>query len=395
MKKGIALIIACLLLLPGCSLKKGDSRDANQTVESSKTQDIEDPMAADAKKKKNPKDQNGDEQGSKDAASEENDQDGQNGTRHGNPYLFATSSEKLLTENEVGSLNKQLLNIARNEIFSRYGYVFKDPKLREYFERQPWYAPNPSFKGDISGLNDIEKKNIALIQKYEKDESLQLGYYNENPNWKVSIDIDGDGQDESMEYTAKNGEFSLKVNGKLVASKTGDNFADRIKIIDIDYSDSYKEVAVYDDGPSDDPKWNIYAKVEDNFKEVGEINSYTLDTDGSGKFRGSFDDVWCFKPEVILGYWEINSNHELEYKNEDKKKYIGKKYTLQLGNAEDGGLRLIPEGASESDQGSFQSLKSGEQVTLLDINYNGRGTTLKLKTSKGITGTTGTFMGGD
>ena len=54
----------------------------------------------------------------------------------------------------------------RNEIFARHGYCFKKKELRQQFETEDWYVPNTV---DIKGfLTEIEKKNIALIKRYEK-----------------------------------------------------------------------------------------------------------------------------------------------------------------------------------------------------------------------------------
>jgi hypothetical protein len=54
----------------------------------------------------------------------------------------------------------------RNEIFARHGYCFAKKNLRQQFENEDWYVPNTV---DIKGfLTEVEKKNIALIKRYEK-----------------------------------------------------------------------------------------------------------------------------------------------------------------------------------------------------------------------------------
>ena len=61
---------------------------------------------------------------------------------------------------------KKVLSIMRNEIFAMHGYKFKTQKWIKYFKSKDWYHP----KNDNANikLNLIEKKNIALILKYEK-----------------------------------------------------------------------------------------------------------------------------------------------------------------------------------------------------------------------------------
>jgi hypothetical protein len=79
---------------------------------------------------------------------------------------FPMASKRLLTEDDVSNLNKDDLQTMRNEIFARHGYCFKKKDLREMFEDKDWYIPNTvDVKKD---LTEIEKKNIALIKRYEK-----------------------------------------------------------------------------------------------------------------------------------------------------------------------------------------------------------------------------------
>lgn len=76
------------------------------------------------------------------------------------------SSQRLLTAKDVENLMKEELEFMRNEIFARHGYCFSRKHLRQQFEMEEWYVPNTV---DIKGfLTEIEKKNIALIKRYEK-----------------------------------------------------------------------------------------------------------------------------------------------------------------------------------------------------------------------------------
>ena len=76
------------------------------------------------------------------------------------------ASQRLLKAADVENLPKSELEFMRNEIFARHGYCFAKKELRQQFENEDWYVPNTV---DIRGfLTDIEKKNIALIKRYEK-----------------------------------------------------------------------------------------------------------------------------------------------------------------------------------------------------------------------------------
>lgn len=79
---------------------------------------------------------------------------------------YPQASQRLLKEEDVNNLMKDELETMRNEIFARHGYCFKRKAQRELFEDKDWYIPNTvDVKKD---LTDIEKKNIALIKRFEK-----------------------------------------------------------------------------------------------------------------------------------------------------------------------------------------------------------------------------------
>jgi hypothetical protein len=79
---------------------------------------------------------------------------------------YPQASQRLLKENDVNNLTKYELELMRNEIFARHGYCFKTKVLRESFEQLAWYVPNTT---DVKNtLTDVERKNVALIKKFEK-----------------------------------------------------------------------------------------------------------------------------------------------------------------------------------------------------------------------------------
>ena len=76
------------------------------------------------------------------------------------------ASQRLLKPEDVENLTRGDLEFMRNEIFARHGYCFNKKELRQQFENEDWYVPNTV---DIKGyLTDLEKKNIAMIKRYEK-----------------------------------------------------------------------------------------------------------------------------------------------------------------------------------------------------------------------------------
>ncbi len=83
------------------------------------------------------------------------------------PGNYGIASFKLLNENDLIAYDSYTLRLIRNEIFARYGYRFKSNELQQYFDSQSWYKP--SYGSYDSLLTEIEKANIKLLLKLEKN----------------------------------------------------------------------------------------------------------------------------------------------------------------------------------------------------------------------------------
>ena len=79
---------------------------------------------------------------------------------------ISEASERLLKTKDLENEDKYYLSFMRNEIFARHGYSFSRKETREMFESEDWYVPRST--NVIDELTEIEKKNIALLKKYEK-----------------------------------------------------------------------------------------------------------------------------------------------------------------------------------------------------------------------------------
>ena len=86
-------------------------------------------------------------------------------------YILPTDTQ-YITESDLYGMSKEQASLARNEIYARYGYSFKNADIRSYFMQQSWYYENPSVNADtfgISNLSDCERANLETIQQYERD----------------------------------------------------------------------------------------------------------------------------------------------------------------------------------------------------------------------------------
>lgn len=83
-----------------------------------------------------------------------------------NDYILPFSDSRYLTRDEVAQLSLEELRLARNEIYARHGYIFKDPALKAYFEAKAWYIPAVT-EVDGGEFNDYELSNLDLILEAE------------------------------------------------------------------------------------------------------------------------------------------------------------------------------------------------------------------------------------
>lgn len=86
-------------------------------------------------------------------------------------YFIPDSDSRYLTETELSAYTYEELGFIRNEIFARYGYVFKNDKYANYFSEKPWYTPDSTFQGNEEDFNNYEVKNIELIKSLESKDS--------------------------------------------------------------------------------------------------------------------------------------------------------------------------------------------------------------------------------
>ncbi|GLB47912.1 YARHG domain-containing protein [Neptunitalea lumnitzerae] len=77
------------------------------------------------------------------------------------------ASKQVLTEADVENLTKTDLYLIRNTIYARHGYSFKNKELRAFFDNQSWYIPMYANIREV--LTPLEKKNIELLLRYEKN----------------------------------------------------------------------------------------------------------------------------------------------------------------------------------------------------------------------------------
>ena len=80
--------------------------------------------------------------------------------------LKKNASREILKSSDVENMYKADLELMRNAIYARHGYSFKNVRMRLLFDNYvDWYMPVSTNVSSL--LTELEKKNIALIKRYE------------------------------------------------------------------------------------------------------------------------------------------------------------------------------------------------------------------------------------
>ncbi len=120
--------------------------------------------------------------------------------------------------------SKKELEIAKNEIFARYGHDFDSKELANYFAGQKWYKKVPGKKVSYSSLNEIERYNVDILDKYigitkemEEGNGSAIYYKDGIINVYILKSKRPEGKTISLEYELANkkGKTSFRSSGHL------------------------------------------------------------------------------------------------------------------------------------------------------------------------------------
>lgn len=96
----------------------------------------------------------------------ENDREVRDISMYINP-LYYTDTE-YYNEDSFSGVPSLIIHLAKNEIYARHGYIFKDENLKNYFMGQLWYIPSVKAEEfDDSVFSDIEKRNLELLNRLD------------------------------------------------------------------------------------------------------------------------------------------------------------------------------------------------------------------------------------
>ena len=175
-------------------------------------------------------------------------------------YILPMSEYYKLSENDIINLGQTQLMFARNEIYARHGYHFKNEFLQACFERCSWYED----MGEAyyaTALTEIDQANIETIKAMEEKKASIYPMEVESGE-DHAVDLDCDGHNEIVRFDVQIGEFEETI-GTIIVEGTEyplEDFGiyayslhtDYFYITDISPHFTGYEIAIPDNGPSED-----------------------------------------------------------------------------------------------------------------------------------------------
>ena len=205
-----------------------------------------------------------------------------------NQYVIPVSSMVALEKEHFENLSNNELWIARNEIYARHGKIFQNEYLSSYFQSCSWYeAKEGKNEIDERELNEVEIANLNLIIAAEKKYSIEHPYPKMyTVGEEVKDTLFGTEGIQKVCYDVeekKGGEYdcTLTIDGKAY------DLADYATLItpaedayfltDISQYDERLEIAVLDNGASDEPVTHFF-QYDGELYYVGNIQGFPFES---------------------------------------------------------------------------------------------------------------------
>lgn len=164
-----------------------------------------------------------------------------------------------------------------------------------------------------------DKGKIESTEAKPKDESI-IGGIEYPSNEIVEIDINSDGEKESIQMLIKGEEVILKVNDQSIEIGFAPFLRNNsFKLVDLDTEDNLYEIIIEDLGPSDDPTTTLYYYDGEKINKVATVEGFIDgDMDRSNVYISGDGTLTAPMRLSILQTWftevsyKLNENHQLE-----------------------------------------------------------------------------------
>lgn len=206
-----------------------------------------------------------------------------------NTFLLQDSEHNQIGIYQYAYWDKELCDLARNEIYAMHGYIFEKEVYQKAFGAKNWYNPTIKDINEIK-LSKEEIYNVKCLKwwsevehniSYETPDKGFTDCYQFGMDESFKVDLNGDGKLEEITFKGKQEDdiyYSvwIEINGRK-SEVVGGFFEPYIWLVDMDEEDGYLEMIIYDEGPSSDPIDYFYTYDKDNILFMGTVSGHLND----------------------------------------------------------------------------------------------------------------------
>jgi YARHG domain-containing protein len=299
-------------------------------------------------------------------------------------FIFPNSDKKLISNKELNYCGKFTLLLAKNELFARKGYKFKNKQLSNYYNNMSWYTPNDNIKNSADELNEIEKKNLELIN--DRYNNFYYSSVDKDNNYEINTkrDLNNDGIKETINILFKKDSLNPSSNSweeyDFTINSEGENYTfcnteinlyTNLFFADFDVNDNATEFYLTSAGPSADPTTTIFQLSENGIKKILTLDGFITGYDGKGNIYTEFSFT-NDKNQVLLSYYNLQNGVQHPSDNKIIEKYLQYNSHLILFKT----TYVIPAGFSDFGENYDEILKQypdeaykdSDIVKITDIN---------------------------
>lgn len=240
-------------------------------------------------------------------------------------YVLPVSSILKLDQNALLNLSDNNLWIAKNEIYARHGRQFSNEYLQKYFNRCTWYkGTTPPEEFDGNSLSRLEQDNLKLLEAAEQEYKRWHPYPKKYSAGDTAVEnMSGRGAANEIRYQVtenENGERQciITVDGRpYIASDLvpmTDPLEDLFYITAIWEDGGVLEIAVLDNGPSEDPV-TYFFRYEDTLSYIGQVSGFPFAEENGGinGFNGAGGITGRVRMDLVEtayleGYWQYDGS---------------------------------------------------------------------------------------
>lgn len=225
----------------------------------------------------------------------------------------------------------------------------------------------PQLEGEFSDIKSITKEyrdtqNVKNYKDFEYD--LDSDSTTDKITLKHIINENEDESSFDRDY------YLLEYNGTAIYEHwIGTGSAG---IVDLDNTDKYLDIWVYDDGFSDDPVYYFYRKIENKIIKIGEFNiDRSFMCDGKGKVLSADRNMPWVTPQVFNCYYKIENNvfkkHNLDFSYNPNYEYTSTDafFTTNLEN-----VKKLQQDTSVTDGNADSLITLGNKYNINKLDPN-------------------------